>query len=169
MKNSTWLKTGLALFTVLALPQLASAQSYDSATFAQDNHMNVEASVTFKMPLGSTDRRRTSDKPRLGFGLSLAQTDFNARLRTDRLNLLNIGAYGFNTPSFQLNDQEMFRPTFIALHADEAGEDDAETKGANTLLWVLGGGAVLVGAIVLGNEAYEDDLKDSLNDQFNTD
>jgi hypothetical protein len=169
MFNSLKLTAGIALATALAVPHIAFAQNYESAGFTQENHMNVQASVTFTIPLGSTDRRRTSDQPRLGFGLGLSPDDFNARLRTERLNLLNIGAYGFDTPSFQLNDQEIFKPTFIALHADEAGEEDAEAKGSNTLLWVLGGGAVLVGALVLGNEAYEDDLKDSLNDQFNTD
>ena len=160
-----------AVITALALPCVASAQSYDSAAFAQHDNLEVQASVTFKIPLGSTDRRRMSHQPRLGFGLSLAKNDFDSPmgpLGTDRLTLLDVGAYGFKTPSLQLSGQEMFQPSLGAIYADETDIGDAKDKSSKTLLWIVGGGAVLAGTLALGNRAYEKALEDELTDQFNT-
>lgn len=159
-----------ALLAALALPSmapsLAMAQSYDDQRFAQSNDMDLQASVTFRIPLGATNRRQMSDQARVGFGLSLARNGFDSplgRLGHDRLMLLDIGAYGFKTPSVEFSGQELYGPTFIALHADEDGsgtnEDGLETNDTASRNLMLIGGAVAVvtvGSLVLINEAADD-------------
>ncbi|GGX65313.1 hypothetical protein GCM10011309_14470 [Litorimonas cladophorae] len=158
-------KVCAAVVTALALPCVASAQSYDSAAFAQHDGLEVQASVTFKIPLGSTDRRRMLHQPRLGFGLSLAKNDFDSPmgpLGTDRLTILDVGAYGFRTPSLQLSGQEIYGSTFVVLNADETdGEintDADDAGGSDTGLILIAGAAVVasLGTIVLINEAADD-------------
>jgi hypothetical protein len=154
-----------AVIMALALPCVASAQSYDSATFAQRDDLEVQASVTFKIPLGSTDRRRMSHQPRLGFGLSLAKNDFDSPmgpLGTDRLTLLDVGTYGFKSPSLRLSGQEIYGPTLLALNADETdGETDTDagnSGGSDTGLILIAGAVVVasLGTLVLINEAADD-------------
>jgi len=143
---------GIAVLSAMGVSGLVSAQIYDGPGFAQNQDLNFQTTVTFKIPLGSTDRRRVADKPRLGLGLSLARDDFGSplgkigsRYEQKPLNLLDIGAYGFERPSLQISGQEVYGPTFTALHADGTTDETSGSKSNKTLL-LVGGAVVAIGA-----------------------
>ena len=146
-----------------SLSSTASAQVYDEFQLSHTQNFNFQSKLTLKIPLGATDHRKISNQPRIGLGVGLARGDFGSpfgqRYGQAPLNLLDVGTYGFNRPSLQLSGQEIYGPTFIALHADETSDDtDEETadedKGPSTTLLLAGGALVAVGvAAVVVNEA----------------
>lgn len=170
---ASYMKTFLTAFSfgILSLPISAVAQIYDGPGFSQNERLNLQTSVNFKIPLGATDKRRLSDQPRLSLGLSLVSDDFglpfarpNNQYRNNRFNLLDVGTYGFKEPSLQLVSQEIYGPTFVALHANETeGDTDEAGKGSNTALLVVGGLAVAAAGSFLFLKEIEDEVADCLD------
>ena len=153
---------GAIALGVSSLSSLANAQIYDEFQYSHDQDLNFQSKLTLKIPLGATDHRKTSNQPRFGLNVGLARGDFGSPFGPQYgqapLNLLDVGTYGFNRPSLQLNSQEIYGPTYIALHADETSEDADgaadEDKGPSTTLILAGGALVAVGvAAVVVNEA----------------
>jgi len=168
MNTTSYILAGAIAFGLSSMSSLAHAQIYDGPGFAQNQDLNFQTTVTFKIPLGATDRRRVADKPRLGLGLSLARDDFGSplgkigsRYEQKPLNLLDIGAYGFERPSLQISGQEVYGPTFTALHADGTTDETSDSKSNKTLL-LVGGAVVAIGAgalvFVEVNEAIAEGL-----------
>jgi len=155
---------GLSWVVALSWPSLSSAQIYDGLQDQGFGDLNLQTSLTFSIPLGATDRRKLSDQPRLGLSLNLAQDDFKSplgRFGADRLNLLDVGTYGFKTPSLEFSGQEIYGPTFAILHADEDAETEGESpesKNRNSSLLLVGAGVAVVtlGSLVIVNEAADD-------------
>ena len=149
-----------------SISSLAIAQTNDEFQYSQGQDLNFQSKLTFRIPLGATDRKKLSHQPRLGLGVGLARGDFGSpfghRYGQTSLKLLDVGTYGLNRPSLQFNNQEIYGPTFIALHADETSEGTDETsdddnKGPSTTLVLVGGALVAVGvAAVVVNEAVAD-------------
>jgi len=158
--------TTATMTTLMIAPSLTAQTADDLYSLRGQNDIGITAGVQFTMPLGQKRRSSYQDKARLGLTLSVNRehaSRYSGISELTKANLLEIGFWETGDPSLMLYGQDVYRPLFDPLYADEAEETDGpKKKKDNTLLYIAGitGAATIVSVVVLA------DAVDDFNDCF---
>ena len=157
--------TGLAL-AISGAPAIAQIADYKDADYlnAGSHHLGISTGVKLTVPFG-TQPKKQNHQTRLGLVMSL---DHQSRSRWSGVttgrsaDFLEIGLFEDLTPNLSLSGQNLLAGRFDTIYADDKSEDSNNEKSGNTGTILLIGGAVLiVGSVVIAQEAADD-----INDCF---
>lgn len=133
---------------VLAFSPPSMAQSADDLySLRNQNDIGLSAGVQFTMPFGGQHRSESDNQARLGLTLSVDReygSRSSAILERSTFNLLEAGFWQSGEPNFMIGGQNVYRPLFDPLYADDEKEGDKNGGGDTTLL-IIGGVVVATG------------------------